>query len=102
MNRLNRLLTRPLLFALAATAMVAAVGEPVDAPAAERLDPAASISASVPTEPALPAVQVEAEAAEVEVEVVRGAELSRAENAARLRWLITLPHARNSCCRRPA
>jgi hypothetical protein len=87
MNRFHRLMTRPLLFALAAAGMVAMLGEPVAPGAAAdpvlgaKLGEAAPLPAAV-DEPAMP-------------------EARRDEHAARLRWLITLPQARNNCCRRP-
>lgn len=92
MNRLNRLLTRPLIFALVASGMVVAVGEPVG----DRLESEAAVGFELPVEVAVPV-------GEVEVELERAAviEARRGEHAARQRWLITLPHARNSCCRRP-
>lgn len=88
MNRIHRLITRPLLFALAAAGMVALFGEPI-APG-ELADRASG--ASPGTSSALPTAVGEAPAAQAQ----------EGEHAARLRWLITLPHARNSCCRTPA
>ncbi len=95
MNRFNRLITLPLAFALFATAMVAAVGEPVQRPDGAPLDPLPVISDAEPA-PALMPVSDESEPAELDQ-----AAATRGAQAARLRWVITLPHARNSCCRRP-
>lgn len=87
MSPLNRYLTRPLVFAAFAVATVVAVGEPVQAPVAAQAEPVVE---------ALPAAVV------VEAEVEPGTPAAaRAHQASRLRWLITLPSARNSCCRRP-
>lgn len=85
MSPLNRYLTRPLVFAALAVATVVAVGEPVQAPVAAQ---------AAPVVEALPAAVV----AEAEPGTPAA---SRAHQASRLRWLITLPSARNSCCRRP-
>lgn len=90
MNRFHRLLTRPLLFALIATGMVAAVGEPVVSTAELEQESALMIAPTAEAEPTM-----------IEAELERSSEAARAEHAAKLRWLITLPHARNSCCRRP-
>lgn len=95
MNRFNRLITLPLAFALLATAMVAAVGEPVARPDGGMIEPVIALG-GVETAPETLPVSEEAAPAELEQ-----AAASRAEHAARLRWVITLPHARNSCCRRP-
>ena len=92
MNRLNRLFTRPLIFALAAAGMVVAVGEPVE----DRFEAEVAADLALPVEVALPVSELESDP-----ELATAAEARRGEHAARLRWLITLPHARNSCCRRP-
>lgn len=85
MSPLNRYLTRPLVFAAFAVGTVIAVGEPVQAPSVEpgtaagEVQPALADAAAEPGSPAA----------------------VRANQASRLRWLITLPGARKSCCRRP-
>lgn len=94
MNRLNRLITLPLAFALFAAAMVAVLGEPVQAPAGELRDPVVVIGSAEPLQTLPQADPLDAVDAELSATV-------RGEHAARLRWLITLPHARSSCCRRP-
>jgi hypothetical protein len=83
MSPLNRYLTRPLVFAVLAVATVVAVGEPVQTPRVEQAAPVVEV---------LPAV-AEAETAPPSRQ--------RADRASQLRWLITLPNARTSCCRRP-
>jgi hypothetical protein len=87
MNRIHRRIIRPLLFALAAAVMVATLGEPVTrgGPAARAAGAELGAAAALPTAG--------------EGQSARQAQ--RGEHAARLRWLMTLPHARNSCCRRP-
>ncbi|MCK7592915.1 hypothetical protein [Pseudomarimonas salicorniae] len=98
MNRFHRLLTRPLFFALLATGMVVAVGEPVATPMAAGVGDDTAHCALAAADLGSPVETLEVEV-NTETEVVETP--IRAEQAARLRWLITLPHARSSCCRQP-